>query len=63
MSEVFLAHCEMDDAHTKKARAALRRALRENQNALTDDLEADCIVEQVWNSLTGLDKVKPAKRR
>ena len=59
MSEVFLAYGEMTDAHQRKARAVLRREIKDNPDALTSDLEADCIVEQVWNALVGLDNVKP----
>lgn len=56
---VLLCHCEMDDATQAKARAALRREIKRNPKFKTDDLDADCVIEQVWNALSGFDEVKP----
>jgi hypothetical protein len=54
------AHCEMSKKLQAHARGVLRKNLRECPNYATDAMDADVIIEQVWNALTGLDK--PARR-
>ncbi|HEX8836765.1 MAG TPA: hypothetical protein VF748_07510 [Candidatus Acidoferrum sp.] len=58
MSNVFLAHCEWPDALQRKARAALRRYLKQCPKFATNNLDADVVIEQVWNAIVGLDRVR-----
>jgi hypothetical protein len=55
--ESIPAHCEMSKRLQQHARATLRRMIKENPDWATDALDADVIVEQVWNALTGLDRL------
>lgn len=61
--EAIPAHCEFSDKVQRHARTVLRRALKDCAGWDTDNLDADVIVEQVWNAMTGLDKAEKKSRR
>ena len=45
----------------EKARYTLRKEIKNNPDFGQNDLQADVIIEQVWNILTGLDKDDSSK--
>jgi hypothetical protein len=55
------AHCEWSIATQRRARAELRRQIKLCPDFATDTRDADVILEQVWNAITGLGR--PAKRK
>lgn len=51
-------HCEMSKSKKARARRALRREIKASPDFNKDDLEADVIIEQVWNALAGHSRLK-----
>lgn len=54
-------HAELSEEVQKRARAMLRKQLRECKDWRTDDTAADAVIEQVWNVIAGHDKIKPPR--
>lgn len=46
-------HCDMSKNRQRNARVALRNAIRANPNYHTNALQADCVIEEIWNALVG----------
>lgn len=51
-------HSEMPERVRSKARRVLRRKIAENPDYKTSRLDAEVVIEQVWNALVGNDKIK-----
>jgi hypothetical protein len=52
-------HCEMSQRLQSKARRVLREKIAECPKFRTDKIDANVIVEQVWNALVGHDRIRP----
>ena len=51
-------HSEMPERIRSKARRVLRKQIAQNPDYKTSRLDAEVIIEQVWNVLIGNDKIK-----
>ena len=51
-------HCEMPQRLQSKARRVLREKVRECPDFMSSKIDADVIVEQVWNALVGHDRIR-----
>jgi hypothetical protein len=51
-------HCEMPQRLQSKARRVLREKARECPEFMSSKIDANVIVEQVWNALVGHDRIR-----
>ena len=52
---------EMSERKLSRARAALRRAVKEQEDFASDACSANVVLERIWNAIIGND-LKPRKR-
>lgn len=57
--EVTQFHHEFPERVKSRARSALRRQIEECPEFRSRRIDAEVIIEQVWNALVGNDKIKP----
>lgn len=51
----YPAHCEFSKRRQMRARRVLRQQIKLCPDFASNNLDADVIVEQVWNACAGLD--------